>query len=176
MNSGHLTIVLDFGDNGEMPIGQETASLKAASPRRIGLVGCVKAKSHHPRPAKDLYISTLFRGRRSFVEYSCDEWWILSAEHGLVHPDQVLAPYDTALKGAGRAKCRTWSSLVLSSIDSEIRPGPSEVFEMHTGAEYRDFGVVDGLLSRGCFVENPTSEMRFGPQLKFYKEFVERVR
>jgi len=52
------------------------------------------------RVAKDLYVSTLFFGRRSFVERSCGQWWILSAEHGLVHPDEVLGPYDVTLKDA----------------------------------------------------------------------------
>jgi len=36
--------------------------------RRIGLVGCVKQKAMEPRAAKDLYVSTLFAGRRSFEE------------------------------------------------------------------------------------------------------------
>ena len=45
--------------------------------RHMGLVGCVKEKAGSPRPAKDLYVSTLFSGRRSFVERSCEQWWIL---------------------------------------------------------------------------------------------------
>src|SRR5664280_3570422 len=32
--------------------------------------------------------------RRTYVERSCDEWWILPALHGLVHPDEVLEPYE----------------------------------------------------------------------------------
>jgi hypothetical protein len=63
-----------------------TESLVGA--RRIGLVGCVKEKAEARRPASSLYRSLLFRGRQRFVEHSCTEWWILSAEYGLVHPDQ----------------------------------------------------------------------------------------
>jgi hypothetical protein len=61
--------------------------------RRIGLVGCVKDKAQVALPARDLYRSTLFAGRRRFVGRTCDDWWILSAEHGLVHPDDVLEPH-----------------------------------------------------------------------------------
>ena len=113
--------------------------------RRIGLVGCVKEKSVVAAPARDLYRSTLFKGRRSYVERSCDEWWVLSAEHGLVYPDDVLAPYDVTLKTFGRAERRRWSQRVLRLIDERIRPTPEDVFELHAGAEYREFSVEDGL-------------------------------
>lgn len=138
--------------------------------RRIGLVGCVKEKSLFSARARDLYVSTLFRGRRDYVQHSCDEWWILSAEHGLVNPDDELLPYDVALKGQPRARLRTWSASVLDAIDEAIRPAPGDAFEVHAGAEYRDFGLVSGLLARGSAVEVPTASMRLGPQLRFYAE------
>jgi len=138
--------------------------------RRIGLVGCVKDKADSPQRAKDLYLSALFTGRRSYVEQSCSEWWILSAEHGLVHPEEVLAPYDVALKDESRAVRRQWSASVLKAMDSQIVPGPDDVVEVHAGAEYRDFGLVDGLCIRGCTVEIPTEGMRIGHQRRFYKQ------
>jgi hypothetical protein len=129
----------------------------------------VKEKAVDRRPAKDLYVSTLFFGRRSFVEQSCDQWWILSAEHGLVHPDEVLGPYDVTLKDASRLARREWSARVLEAIDERMQPSPCDVFEIHAGAEYRDFGLVEGLRTRGCKVEIPTKGMRIGDQLHFYK-------
>jgi hypothetical protein len=48
-------------------------------------------------PAGDLYVSSLFMGRRRFVEASCDRWFILSALHGGVDPDEVIEPYDESL-------------------------------------------------------------------------------
>jgi len=153
------------GDNG--PVTELGTSAK---PRRVGLVGCVKEKASRAMPAQDLYTSSLFAGRRHFVESSCDEWWILSAEHGLVHPGDELAPYDVTLKDAGRAQRRDWSAQVLASIDQRVRPRPGDVFEIHAGAEYRDFGLLEGLRSRGCTIEIPTEGMRIGHQLRFYKE------
>ena len=129
----------------------------------------MKHKATIPVPAQDLYISTLFKSRRAFVSRSCDEWWILSAEHGLVSPDRVLAPYDLALKSLGREERRQWSRRVLEAIDREIRPVPGDCFEIHAGAEYRDFGVVDGLHDRQCDVTIPTLGMGIGVQLRFYK-------
>lgn len=137
--------------------------------RRIGLVGCVKEKAPWAAPAKDLYRSTLFLSRRRFVERSCSEWWILSAEHGLVHPDDVLGPYDRALKDAGRPERRAWSARVLAQLDQRAHLKPGDVIELHAGSEYREFGLVTGLVERGCVVENPTAGMSIGIQLGFYK-------
>ncbi len=138
--------------------------------RRIGLVGCVKQKAADTRPARNLYTSTLFDGRRAYVERTCDEWWILSAAHGVVHPDQPLAPYDVTLKNAGRAQRRAWTQQVLHQLDEHTHPGVGDVIEIHAGAEYRDYGLIDGLRDRGCGVEVPTQGLRIGDQLHFYAQ------
>ena len=83
----------------------------------------------------------------------------------------MLAPYDVTLKNAGRAQRRHWSSTVLASIDQQVRPRQDDVFEIHAGAEYRDFGLIEGLNARGCTVEIPTEGMTIGHQLGFYKRF-----
>ncbi|MEX0663315.1 MAG: DUF6884 domain-containing protein [Acidimicrobiia bacterium] len=138
--------------------------------RRIGLVGCVKVKASKPLAAADLYLSTLFQGRRSYVESSCDEWWILSAKHGLVDPGDVLAPYDVTLKDASRVERRRWSQSVLHDVDERVHPVVGDVFEVHAGAEYRDFGLLQGLEDRGCEVVIPTQGLGIGRQLQFYKQ------
>lgn len=136
---------------------------------RIGFVGCVKTKADVPMPAKDLYISELFKGRRRFVERSCERWWILSALHGLVHPSELLAPYDYTLKTATRPERRAWARRVLQEIDRREPLQPGDVVEVHAGAEYRDFGLVAGLKDRGVSVEVPALGMTQGRQLGFYK-------
>ena len=138
--------------------------------RRIGLVGCVSKKRSTPQAAKNLYVSTLFSGRRSYVERSCSEWWILSAEHHLVHPSEILAPYNRTLKKFGRPDRRLWTRQVLFAIDERIRPDRGDTFEIHAGGEYRDFGLSDGLRERGCLVEVPTEGQRIGEQLRFYNQ------
>jgi hypothetical protein len=130
----------------------------------------VKEKAGGRRAAKDLYVSNLFAGRRSFVERNCDQWWILSGKHGLVHPDDRLAPYDVSLKNAGRPARREWSTRVLAAIDSRVRPVAGDVFEIHASADYREFGLIEGLRTRGCVVEVPTRGMGLGQQLKFYRQ------
>lgn len=72
---------------------------------RIGLVGCASQKLKRPAPARELYVSQLFRKAAAYAEATCDVWYILSAKHGLVRPDTVLEPYNLKV---GTAECKTW--------------------------------------------------------------------
>jgi hypothetical protein len=85
---------------------------------RVGLVGCVKTKVAHPAKARDLYSSALFRGRRRFVESSCDRWFVLSARHGLVSPDEIIEPYDETLNDKSTAAKRRWADHVLRQLEA----------------------------------------------------------
>ena len=137
---------------------------------RIGLVGCVKEKASSARPAKALYISTLFRGRSTYVRRTCDRWFILSALHGVVDPDTVLEPYDVTLDEAPRSERREWSRRVLTQLRDRLGDLGQYEFEIHAGGSYRDFGLLSGLRTAGATVTNPTEGLRFGNQLSFYAE------
>jgi hypothetical protein len=150
--------------------GGVTLIEKSGGLRRLGLIGCVKEKRSHPSKARDLYVSTLFVGRRRYVEFACDLWWVLSAAHGLVDPDSCLEPYAFTLKDQSRARRRAWSSSVLAAIDRQVVSRPGDIFEIHAGAEYRDYGLVEGLQARGCVVVVPTAHMPIGKQLQFYSQ------
>lgn len=52
----------------------------------VGLVGCTSQKLKRPAPARELYVSSLFKKASAFAERSCDRWYVLSAKHGLLHP------------------------------------------------------------------------------------------
>lgn len=135
---------------------------------RVGLVGCVKTKLDREAQAASLYVSPLFGGRRRYVEATCDRWFILSAKHGLLSPVEVVAPYDETLKTVSADARRRWAKRVLATIDEVIADCANVVFEIHAGAEYRDFGLVVGLRDRGARVEVPTEGLRQGEQLAFY--------
>src|SRR5437879_140917 len=100
---------------------------------RLGLIGCVKTKAPLPAPAYELYVSSLFRGRRAFVEATCDRWFVLSAKHGLVPPEQLLDPYEATLNGVSRSAKRAWADSVLGQIDSLGLDFARTVFEIHAG-------------------------------------------
>jgi hypothetical protein len=135
---------------------------------RIGLVGCVKRKRSTATPACDLYTSPLFRGRRRYVEATCDLWFILSARHGLVEPETVLGPYDESLTNASLDRRRSWARSVLVDLDTRLGDHHGRTFEIHPGATYREHGLVDGLRQRGAVVVIPAVGLTQGQQLAFY--------
>src|SRR5947208_14296482 len=112
---------------------------------RVGLVGCVKLKRDHATPAADLYISALFAGRGRWVAQTCDRWFILSAKHGLVAPEQVLEPYDETLTAKSRSERRTWSQSVIADLRSHVADLSGCTLEIHAGAAYWNFGLRDDL-------------------------------
>ena len=135
---------------------------------RVGLVGCVKQKAPLPMPAEELYVSALFRGRKAYVQRSCDSWYILSAKHGVLRPTDVVVPYNETLNGLPKAKKLAWSRRVLAALLDECGSVSGTAFEIHAGTSYRDFGLVDGLLAAGATVEVPTAGLSQGKQLSFY--------
>jgi hypothetical protein len=136
---------------------------------RVGLVGCVKMKrSAGGSLARDLYISTLFTGRRRYVEETCDCWFVLSARHGLVRDDEWLEPYDETLNDQSAALKRRWAKKVLLDLDTLGLDYRTTTFEIHAGNEYRSFGLVEGLQARGATVVVPAARLGQGEQLAFY--------
>ncbi len=142
--------------------------MKTQNSRRVGLVSCAKKKAPEPKPAKELYMSPYFRAMGAYVESTCDEWWILSALHHLLHPDRVISPYNQTLKEMGRAGQKTWANRVLERLKNEY-PSPDNIeFEIHGGAEYtRD--LVPVLQSAGYHVEQPVPSLPIGKRLQWYK-------
>jgi hypothetical protein len=136
----------------------------------VGLVGCVKSKRSQAAPARDLYSSPLFRGRRAWVEGTCDRWFVLSAKHGLVEPDRVLAPYDETLTDLPRAARRAWSSRVVQALEDILGGLSGVVIELHAGSAYLDNGLAAGLSDRGAVLEHPVKGLSFGQQLAFYRQ------
>lgn len=58
----------------------------------IYLIACCKTKAATPMPARELYRSDLFVKSVEFAERVGSAWYVLSAEHGLMHPDKVIEP------------------------------------------------------------------------------------
>lgn len=102
----------------------------------VGLVGCSAGKLHRPAPARDLYTSQLFRKASAYAELTCDRWYILSAEHGLVHPDTVLDPYDVKL-GVNSQPIHAWADRVRGQLAAELADVPGVVLVALAGAQYQ---------------------------------------
>lgn len=134
---------------------------------RVALVSCVKSKLAHPAPAKDLYISTLFKGLRKYAEESGDAWYILSAEHGVLHPDTIVAPYERTLNTMRTAERQMWAAGVIEKL-ADIIPAGAEVVIL-AGERYREH-LVPYLERRGHPVVIPLLGLPFGRQLQWLRD------
>jgi hypothetical protein len=126
----------------------------------IGLVSCTKSKLDHPCPARDLYTaSALFRKARAYCERHYDGWYILSAKHGLVHPHEVLAPYDLTLKRMGVADRRAWGR----RVSTDLRALGDHVYYAHAGKDYLEYIT-------GVTLVNVLEGLNYGRRLRWYNE------
>lgn len=141
---------------------------RAASPVDLVLVGCVKTKLQGRHKAKDLFISPLFVGRRARAEALGGPWFVLSAKFGLLSPDREVETYNVSLNSASLAERRAWSARVLGQLRECFGSVAGKTVEVHAGASYRKFGLVQGLRSEGAQVIVPLEHARQGEQLAWY--------
>jgi hypothetical protein len=132
--------------------------------RTIYLVSCVSQKQEQPCAARELYISDLFRKARRYAEASGCPWFILSAEHGLIAPDQVIAPYERTLNTMGVVDRRAWGERVAAQLAKAI-PELSRVVFL-AGGKYREF-LAEHLAGRGVEISVPMEGLRIGEQLRW---------
>ncbi|MFI7514089.1 DUF6884 domain-containing protein [Micromonospora echinofusca] len=151
----------------QRPSGQSTPAEPGEIRADIALIGCVKTKLDHPVSARDLYISPLYTRRRTYVERHARRYYILSAEHGLVLPETVLAPYDTALADQSKDYRRVWGQWVAAKLmraEGQVR---DRVVEIHAGDEYAQ-AIAPLLTQAGATVRRPLAGLPLGEQLAWY--------
>ena len=138
-------------------------------PREIGLVSCIKTKREEPATPKDLYTSDYFQKMRAYAETHHDEWWILSAKHGLLAPDgPPIEPYDETLTTASKAQQRTWAQQVASQLADKglLTDGTTLVF--HAGRDYYE-ELLPLIENRNVTIQIPTEGLRIGKKKAWYK-------
>ena len=114
-----------------------------------------------PAAAKDLYSSARFRKARAYAESLGDPWFILSAEHGLVAPDEWLAPYERYLPDTPREYRRVWGEWVVVRLDLLLGGLAGTVVELHAGESYVQ-PILAALKRRGAVVERPLQGLTSG--------------
>jgi|SRR5579859_5667412 len=84
---------------------------------KIGLVSCTSTKQPGNWPARELYWpSAIFRKSVLYCEHCYDAWYILSAKHHLVHPDQMLEYYQLAIGDLTRPQQERWGRIVSAQL------------------------------------------------------------
>lgn len=147
---------------------------QAPEPADIVLVGCVKTKLAHGAAAKDLYVSDYFLKMRAYAEASGRRWFILSAEHGLVDPDEWLEPYERYLPDTPLDYRLSWGEKVARQLEDAVGPLSDLVVDVHAGAAYVD-SVQRALRPRGARVLDQLHGLSFGRRLSWYLNHAARI-
>lgn len=141
----------------------------------VVLLGCVKTKRSEPAPARDLYISPLWRARQKYAEASGAPWFILSAKHGLVEPSEMIAPYEMSLNHRPARDRRAWGANVVVSLEDVLGEVQGAEVEIHAGGLYRE-AVRPSLDRKGAHLINPLAGLGIGQQLAWYDAQERRAR
>ena len=129
----------------------------------VVLVACAKRKHDAPAPARDLYLGRTFRAARRYAERQGDWWFILSAKHGLLEPDTVVAPYDMALGDLSASERRAWGHRVVDRLD--VTRGDHVI--ILAGREYTD-PIVPLLDRRGLEILIPLAGKNHGERYRWF--------
>lgn len=145
-------------------VGPASDRLPFASARRVAIVGCSAHKAPAPALARDLYRSEVFQHSRAYAERYANEWWILSAKHGLLRPGDVIEPYDMPLSAASPAARQEWLANVTRSMTDVIRP--SDAITILAADDYAK-PVAESLVTRAFRTSVPLECMSTAEKLEW---------
>jgi hypothetical protein len=132
--------------------------------RTIALVSCGKSKRSVSAPACQLYTGDLFQKSLAYArKRNADAIYILSALHGLVELEQIIAPYEKTLNRMPTREINQWAECVLIALRSRTDLS-ADRFIILAGLPYRS-----RLIPHLANVELPLEGLGFGEQLKFLK-------
>ena len=134
----------------------------------VCFVGCTKRKLSVPARAENLYTPSIyFRLAARLAQKLGIRWYILSAKHGLLRPEQVIEPYEATLAGAAPAQIRAWSERTRPAVVDAI--GDSDRVVFLCGRAY-----YAGLLPLGAGVEvgTPLAGVGMGSQMALMRRML----
>ncbi|MBD2077274.1 hypothetical protein H6F86_26025 [Phormidium sp. FACHB-592] len=138
----------------------------------IALVACVAQKHQQPRAAQALYLSPWFRKARAYLEQEDIQWYILSAQYGLVSREQVIEPYERTLNTMPAKERQVWSEQVLQQMHAVV-PAPMQI-RCFAGQCYRQY-LRPLLEQAGYQIEVPLEHLGIGQQLAWFGSQMEGV-
>ncbi|MCW2788966.1 MAG: hypothetical protein JWP56_1269 [Aeromicrobium sp.] len=86
------------------------------------LLGSVGDRVNVPAPAKEVYREVSFQLSRLDAEMGGTEWFVLSAEHGLVAPNEWISPDSRTLADMEPCYRVVWASWVVARLQSLVGP------------------------------------------------------
>jgi len=133
----------------------------------VCLVACTSRKGDQPAPAEFIYRSPLFSAARSYAENRADQWFILSAKHGLLSPNDVIDPYNESLMNQSDAHRKEWAERVHRAFAAKAPPGGRVIFL--AGSAYRSY-LTPKFEAEGRETAAPMAALGIGSQVAWLQK------
>ena len=101
----------------------------------IALVSCSSSKGPTPTPARELYTSALFRKSLAAALALTPHVYVISALHGVIELDAVIAPYDQTVADMSRGERAAWGEAAIARV-AELAGGLEPRLILFAGAAY----------------------------------------
>lgn len=104
----------------KVPTTSESSDEGPPAPPDIILLGSIGDRVNVPAPAKEVFREVGFQLSRLDAELSGAEWFVLSAEHGLVAPNEWMSPDSRTLADMDPGYRVVWASWVVARLSSLV--------------------------------------------------------
>jgi hypothetical protein len=138
---------VDGGTDGETLHGAVVRS------GRVALIGSSGATADEPRAAGELFRSDGFARSREHARHSRLPWFVLSAKHGLLDPDEVISPHEIQIDDQPTAYRTAWGEWVVAQLADRLQLD-GVVVEVHGGVDFAQ-PLRQPLTRRGAVLEIP---------------------
>lgn len=140
--------------------------------KHVVLVSCVSKKKETrnscPIPAKDLYISDLFKKALKYAESLSPNYvYILSAEHHLLPLDKKIEKYDKTLNKMSAEECKQWGQEVLTELKARGHDLEKDKFTFLAGDKYCKYILKENSIKNAHQVYKENELRGIGHILRF---------
>ena len=120
---------------------------------RVVLVGSSGATAEESGAAGRLFRSDGFARAREHAVHSQLPWFVLSAKHGLLDPDDVISPFEVQIDDQSAAYRTAWGEWVVAQLADRLQLD-GVVVEVHGGVDFAQ-PLRQPLARRGAVLEIP---------------------
>jgi len=132
------------------PLAGGSAGTRGA---HVLLLASSGATAEAPGPVAGLFRSAGFARARDRAAGSGSPWFVLSAKHGLLDPDDVVGPFELRLGDRSPAFRTAWGEWVVAQLAERV-PLEGAVVEVHGGVDFAQ-PLRHPLARRGAALEIP---------------------
>ena len=125
--------------------------------RRVVLLGSSGATADQPSPAGGMFRSDGFARARAAAVSSGAPWFVLSAKHGLLDPDDVISPFEVQIDDQPAAYRTAWGEWVVAQLADRLQLDGVTV-EVHGGVDFAQ-PLRQPLTRRGAVLDIPLPGM-----------------